>query len=158
MACSLRGAAPRGTAASNATMSSLRTAPAYHLPAPRWLRLVTSVMALSYRRESNPRFTPDFRYSMAEQSLRRRVSRVLVVEDNADNRLLMRELLESRGYDVTIAGDANEAEAAIAEHPPDLILLDVAMPARSGYGGCPALKTAIATPPIPPAITTPLTT
>src|SRR5437868_6468168 len=77
---------------------------------------------------------------MSEQSLRRRVPRVLVVEDNSDNRLLMKELLDSRGYDVEGAGDADEAEAAIAAQAPDLILLDVIMPGRSGYELCRKLK------------------
>jgi len=69
----------------------------------------------------------------------------------------MRELLESRGYDVTIAADANEAEAAIADHPPDLILLDVVMPGRSGYEVCRRLKGDIATRLIPVVIITGLT-
>src|SRR4051812_25504650 len=77
---------------------------------------------------------------MPEQSLQRRVPHILVVEDNADNRLLMKELLDSRGYHVEGAGDADEAEAAIAAETPDLILLDVVMPGRSGYELCRKLK------------------
>jgi putative two-component system response regulator len=77
---------------------------------------------------------------MSEQPLRRRVSRILVVEDSADNRLLMHELLSSRGYEVQCAGNADEADAAIESHPPDLILLDVIMPGRSGYELCRKLK------------------
>lgn len=73
-------------------------------------------------------------------ALRRRPPRILIVEDNEDNRLLMRELLGSRGYDVVAAEDADEAERVIAQHFPDLILLDVVMPGRSGYELCHKLK------------------
>jgi len=81
--------------------------------------------------------------------LRRRVPRVLVVEDSADNLLLMRELLESRGYEVACAADADAAELAIRSAPPDLILLDVVMPGRSGYDLCRQLKDDLATRLIP---------
>src|SRR3954453_15678994 len=77
---------------------------------------------------------------LAEQLQRRRVPRILVVEDNPDNRLLMKELLESREYEVEVAGDADEAEDAINRQPPDVILLDVVMPGRSGYELCRKLK------------------
>jgi len=73
--------------------------------------------------------------------LRGRAPRILVVEDNPDNRLLMRELLLSRGYDVVSAEDADAAERAITRQFPDLILLDVVMPGRSGYELCRKLKT-----------------
>src|SRR5947209_20283009 len=73
-------------------------------------------------------------------SSRRPAPCILVVEDNEDNRMLMRELLASRGYDVVSAEDADAAEQAIAQHFPDLILLDVVMPGRSGYQLCRKLK------------------
>ncbi|MBV8207245.1 MAG: response regulator [Acidobacteria bacterium] len=72
--------------------------------------------------------------------LRGRVPRILVVEDNEDNRLLMRELLLSRGYEVVCAEDADAAERALAFQSPDLVLLDVVMPGRSGYELCQKLK------------------
>ncbi|HZU22379.1 MAG TPA: HD domain-containing phosphohydrolase [Terriglobales bacterium] len=71
---------------------------------------------------------------------RRRASRILIVEDNDDNRMLMRELLLSRGYEVVCAEDADAAERAIAQKFPDLVLLDVVMPGRSGYELCHKLK------------------
>lgn len=89
---------------------------------------------------------------MAEQPLRRRVSRILVVEDSADNRMLMQELLASRGYQVQCAADADEADRAIESQPPDLILLDVIMPGRSGYELCRKLKDDPATRLIPVVI------
>ena len=52
------------------------------------------------------------------------VARILVVEDNPDNRVLITDVLTSLDYEVIIAGDGEEGVAkAIAEHP-DLILMD----------------------------------
>jgi putative two-component system response regulator len=91
---------------------------------------------------------------MPELPLRRRVSRILVVEDSADNRLLMQELLASRGYEVQCASNADEADALIELQPPDLILLDVIMPGRNGYELCRKLKDDSATRLIPVVIIT----
>jgi putative two-component system response regulator len=71
---------------------------------------------------------------------RKRSARILVVDDNQDNSFLMRELLCSRGYDVSTAGTADEAEQTIKAQHPDLILLDVVMPGKSGYDLCTELK------------------
>jgi putative two-component system response regulator len=64
----------------------------------------------------------------------------LVVDDNPENRLLMRELLLSRGYEVSCAGSADEAEKFLSNSYPDLVLLDVIMPGKSGYELCRELK------------------
>jgi putative two-component system response regulator len=77
---------------------------------------------------------------MAELSLRRRAPRILVVDDNPDNIILTRELLTSRGYEVTTASSAEAAQAAIGAQHPDLILLDVIMPGKTGYELCRELK------------------
>jgi putative two-component system response regulator len=71
---------------------------------------------------------------------KRRSPLILVVDDNPDNTLLMRELLTSRGYRVNTAGSAEEAEDRVREQIPDLLLLDVVMPGRSGYELCRQLK------------------
>jgi putative two-component system response regulator len=62
--------------------------------------------------------------------------RILVVDDQLNNTLLMRELLSLQGYDVLIAGNAAEAESIMRQTPPDLVLLDVIMPGKSGYELC----------------------
>lgn len=67
-------------------------------------------------------------------------ARVLVVDDNRENAILTRELLHTDGYEVQIAGDAARAETLIRENPPDLILLDVVMPGKSGIDLCRELK------------------
>lgn len=79
-------------------------------------------------------------YKNTDLPLRRRASRVLVVDDNPDTMELMRELLASRGYEVVAVPDANQAEAEISRQPPDLILSDVVMPGKSGYEFCRGLK------------------
>jgi len=71
----------------------------------------------------------------------RRTQKILVVDDKIDTVLLLRELLTSRGYTVLSAGDADEAVFLIQAQRPDLILLDVIMPGKSGYELCRELKT-----------------
>jgi putative two-component system response regulator len=73
---------------------------------------------------------------MADASTRRRLPKILVVDDNPQNTLLMREMLARRSYDVTTANNAGEAEAQMRDNPPDLVLLDVVMPGKSGYDLC----------------------
>jgi putative two-component system response regulator len=73
-------------------------------------------------------------------SLRRRLPRVLVVDDNPNTMILMRDLLSARGYEVVAVPDAAHAEAEILSRVPDLVLSDVIMPGKSGYELCRELK------------------
>ncbi|HKS76307.1 MAG TPA: HD domain-containing phosphohydrolase [Terriglobales bacterium] len=77
---------------------------------------------------------------MAEVLPRRRVPRILVVDDNPDTMKLMQELLSTRGYDVVAVGDAAAAEMEVRRRAPDVILSDVIMPGKSGYELCRDLK------------------
>ena len=77
---------------------------------------------------------------MVELLLHRGPARILVVDDNPDTMMLMRELLQIRGYDVVAVPDASHAEAEIRRQLPDLILSDVVMPGKSGYEFCRELK------------------
>ena len=86
-----------------------------------------------YSRTPQPADTPDL-------SLRRRLARVLVVDDNPNTMELMRDLLSSRGYDVVAVPDAAQAETEILRHTPDLILSDVIMPGKCGYELCREMK------------------
>ena len=58
---------------------------------------------------------------------------ILVVDDDARMRELVRANLELEGYAVTEASNADEGLAAVAEHAPDLVLLDVMMPGVDGW-------------------------
>jgi len=59
--------------------------------------------------------------------------KVLVAEDSAVNRELLRELLEARGYEVLEACDGQEALQMIAQTQPELLLLDIGMPVMDGF-------------------------
>jgi two-component system, cell cycle response regulator DivK len=59
--------------------------------------------------------------------------KVLIAEDNAINRELLRELLEMRGYSVVEACDGQEALNVIEQTNPDLLLLDIGMPVLDGF-------------------------
>ena len=59
--------------------------------------------------------------------------KVLIAEDNAVNRELLREVLESHGYDVIEAVDGQEALGKLEESRPDLVLLDINMPVLDGF-------------------------
>lgn len=58
---------------------------------------------------------------------------ILYVEDNQDNRTLVRRILMSQDYDVLEAVDAFEALAILKKSRPDLILMDINMPDMDGY-------------------------
>jgi class 3 adenylate cyclase len=66
---------------------------------------------------------------------------VLIVDDEEQNRTLLRDPLEARGYEVAEAENGSVALAAIATRPPDVILLDVMMPQMDGFEVCRRLKT-----------------
>jgi putative two-component system response regulator len=70
----------------------------------------------------------------------RRKQSILVVDDNEVNALLLKQMLTSRGYSTIAVHSAVEAEAEIQREPPDLVLLDVVMPGKSGYELCRELK------------------
>ena len=59
-------------------------------------------------------------------------ARILVVEDNAMNRRLVRDVLAFRGHEVVEAASVAEARAHLAEAPVDLVLLDIQLPGGSG--------------------------
>lgn len=93
----------------------------------------------------------------SDLSLRRRLPRILVVDDNPNTMTLMQDLLASRGYDVVAVPDATHAEAEMFRRPPDLVLSDVVMPGKSGYELCRELKDNPATRLIPFVLITGLT-
>jgi putative two-component system response regulator len=97
---------------------------------------------------------PQEKGRVTELPLRRRVPRILVVDDNPDTMLLMQELLQTRGYDVVTVPDAERAQVELHQQLPDLILSDVIMPGKSGYELCRELKEDPATRLIPVVLIT----
>ena len=59
-------------------------------------------------------------------------ARILVVDDEADIRELVKEILSEEGYDVEVAADGAQARALRLQHQPELILLDIWMPDVDG--------------------------
>ena len=59
--------------------------------------------------------------------------RVLYIEDNLENRILIRRILQAEGYTVLEAGNAAQAIAVMKRQRPDLILMDINMPDIDGY-------------------------
>ena len=59
--------------------------------------------------------------------------RILVVEDQEDNRQILRDLLGSVGYEMLEAGDGEAGVAAAKAQRPDLILMDIQLPLMDGY-------------------------
>ena len=59
--------------------------------------------------------------------------RILVVEDQADNRQIIRDMLAPTDYEITEVESGEEALAAIARQQPDLILMDIQLPIMDGY-------------------------
>ena len=59
--------------------------------------------------------------------------RILVVEDAADNRRLLRDLLTNAGFELLEAVDGEKGVAMAAEQRPDLILMDIQLPVVDGY-------------------------
>lgn len=59
--------------------------------------------------------------------------RILLIEDNEQNRYLATFLLERHGYRVETAADGRAGVAAATSAPPDLILLDIQLPGMDGH-------------------------
>ena len=59
--------------------------------------------------------------------------RILVVEDQEDNRQILRDLLGSASYEVIEAEDGQAALAMVKRQRPDLILMDIQLPLMDGY-------------------------
>ena len=59
--------------------------------------------------------------------------RILVVEDQADLRGILRDLLTGSGYEVAEAANGGEGVAKAKSERPDLILMDIQLPILDGY-------------------------
>jgi len=59
--------------------------------------------------------------------------RILLVEDQEDNRRIMRDLLSASGYQLVEANDGEQGLALASSEVPDLILMDIQLPGLDGY-------------------------
>jgi DNA-binding response OmpR family regulator/class 3 adenylate cyclase len=68
------------------------------------------------------------------------ISTVLIVDDNAENRLLLSSQLRMEGYEIIQAAGGVEGLQMARQHNPDIILLDVMMPDMNGFQVCKQIK------------------
>lgn len=68
------------------------------------------------------------------------MNKVLIADDDAAVRAVVRTTLGDDAYEIIEAADGDEALERAREHRPDLVLLDVMMPRRSGIDVCRTLK------------------
>ena len=61
-------------------------------------------------------------------------ARILIADDDATIRIILRKVLEAQGYEIEEADDGAKALASVAAAPPDMILVDLNMPGLDGYG------------------------
>ena len=59
--------------------------------------------------------------------------RILVIEDQEDNRTILRDLLSAAGYELIEAVDGEEGVKLAQQEKPDLILMDIQLPVIDGY-------------------------
>lgn len=69
-----------------------------------------------------------------------RSAKILVVDDNEQNRALAEATLEAEGHQVILAASGEEALRAFAQDPPDCVLLDVRMPGLDGFEVCARMR------------------
>jgi len=65
---------------------------------------------------------------------------ILVVEDQADNRRILRDMLGNAGYEVVEAENGEEALTAVEAQRPHLILMDIQLPMIDGYAAAQRIK------------------
>ncbi len=78
--------------------------------------------------------------AVVERRLRFSGQRVLLVEDNSTNQMVLRELLERVGLKVTLAAHGEEALAALGRDPFALVLMDIQMPVMDGFLATAAIR------------------
>ncbi|MEX0639176.1 MAG: response regulator transcription factor, partial [Balneolaceae bacterium] len=66
----------------------------------------------------------------------RKPSKILIVEDEPSLVFTLRDTLENEGYDIHVVDDGMKAVEAVKEVQPDLMLLDLMLPGKSGYDIC----------------------
>ena len=71
--------------------------------------------------------------SEAEASEERTTKRILVVDDDPEIVEAVQYALSSKGYDIVVARDGNQGLALAKKDDPDLVILDMMMPKRSGF-------------------------
>jgi DNA-binding response OmpR family regulator len=66
--------------------------------------------------------------------------KILIVDDEPNIVISLEFLMKKEGFEVAVASDGEEALAKVASFDPDLVLLDVMMPKKSGFEVCESLR------------------
>ena len=66
--------------------------------------------------------------------------KIFIVDDEPNIVISLEFLMKKEGFEVAVANDGDEALAKVASFNPDLLLLDVMMPKKSGFEVCEALR------------------
>lgn len=96
------------------------------------------------------------RFKMSPNEIDLSGSRVLIADDNEQNRELLDAYLADEDYEILMANDGQETIDSIEANQPDLILLDIMMPRMSGYEVCQKIKGDLETQNIPVLMVTAL--
>ncbi|MDD2665245.1 MAG: response regulator [Dechloromonas sp.] len=67
-------------------------------------------------------------------------NKILIVDDEPNIVISLEFLMKKEGFEIAVAADGDEALAKVDSFAPDLVLLDVMMPKKSGYEVCEALR------------------
>jgi len=68
-------------------------------------------------------------------------TKILTIDDDANIQIVLKKVLESKDYQVIQATDGEEGLQKVIDEKPDLIILDVIMPGKTGFDVCRQLKT-----------------
>ena len=68
------------------------------------------------------------------------MTKILYVEDNADNIYMLTRRLKKKGFDIIVAGDGQEGIDKAIEESPDLILMDLSLPTMDGWTATAKIK------------------
>ncbi|MDY0072168.1 MAG: response regulator [Thauera sp.] len=66
--------------------------------------------------------------------------KILIADDEPNIVISLEFLMKREGFDVSVANDGEEAVRSIRSDPPDLVLLDVMMPKKTGFEVCQEIK------------------
>ncbi|MEP3481440.1 MAG: response regulator [Fuerstiella sp.] len=77
---------------------------------------------------------------MSSEEINLSGSRILIADDNEQNRELLDAYLADEDFEILMAADGQETLEVVDANEPDLILLDIMMPRMSGYEVCEKLK------------------
>ncbi len=77
------------------------------------------------------------------------MAKIVLVEDNEDNRDMLSRRLVRRGYEVLLAVNGQEAVDVVTREKPDLVLMDISLPVMDGFEATRQLKASEATRAIP---------